>query len=103
MTPAAQTVALAERLLGWRAAPDRFMKSGRSWIPKWRFNPFDSINDAFLLLDGAGATYTLAVGADGIFTAEVRFGGRCGTATGTPHARTITLAIARAAGIEEVE
>jgi hypothetical protein len=91
---------LALRLLGWRAGPDRFMKSGRSWIPKWRFKPFTRLEDAFLLLDGVDGTYVLSIDADGGFGAEVRIGERTGKASGEPKARAITLAIARSLGLE---
>jgi hypothetical protein len=93
---------LARRLLGWKAVPDRFIKSGRSWIPRWRFNPMGSLDDAFLLLDQTGGSFTLGVGPDGVFTARVRIGDRLGAVSGDPKARTITLAIARALGIESV-
>jgi hypothetical protein len=93
---------LALRLLGWKAAPDRFIKSGRGWIPKWRFNPFTRLEDAFLLLDRASGTYVLSVGSDGIFSAEVRVGEGIGKASGEPKARAITVAISRALGIGAV-
>jgi hypothetical protein len=90
---------LALRLLGWKATPDRFIKSGRGWIPKWRFNPFTRLEDAFLLLDRVAGTYVLSVGSDGVFSAEVRVGERIGKASGEPKARAITVAISRALGI----
>src|SRR5262245_53243691 len=43
MSEDALTVALAERVMGWRVAPGRFIKSGRSWIPHWRFSPLTRI------------------------------------------------------------
>jgi hypothetical protein len=94
------TAVLAERVLGWRAAPDRFIKPGRSWTPRSRFKPFTRLEDAFLLLDRAGGTYMLSVGADGVFSAEVRIGERVGKTIGEPKARAITVAISRAVGIE---
>jgi hypothetical protein len=90
---------LAERILGWKVCPDRFVKAGRSWIPKWRFRPLARLEDAFLLLDRAGGTYVLSVGSDGVFTAEVQVGERIGKASGEPKARTISIAISRALGI----
>lgn len=93
---------LAARLLGWKAAPDRFLKSGRGWIPKWRFTPFTRLEDAFSLLDRTGGTYILSVGSNGVFTAEVRVGERIGKAIGEPKARSITLAISRALGLGPV-
>jgi hypothetical protein len=96
------TAVLAERVLGWRAAPDRFIKQGRSWTPRSRFKPLARLEDAFLLLDRAGGTYVLSVGSDRFFSAEVRVGERIGRASGEPKARAITVAIARALGLGAV-
>jgi hypothetical protein len=93
---------LAVRLLGWKAGPDRFLKSGGGWLPKWRFKPFTRLEDAFLLLDHTGGSYVLSVGADGVFGAEVRVGERVGKASGEPKARAITVALSRALGIGAV-
>jgi hypothetical protein len=96
------TEELARRVLGWKVSPDRLLKSGRSWIPKWRFRPLVRLEDAFLLLDRAADIYKLAVGRDRVFIAEVRIGRRIGRASGEPKARAVTLAISRALGIESV-
>jgi hypothetical protein len=96
------TEKLAVEVMGWKAAPDRFIKSGRCWIPKWRFKPFTRLEDAFLLLGRAGGTYTLSLGSDGVFTAEFRVGEHVGKASGEPKARAITVAISRALGIRAV-
>jgi hypothetical protein len=90
---------LASRVLGWRSAPDRFLKPGRSWVPRSRFKPFMRLEDAFLLLDRAGCTCVLSVGSNRVFTAAVQIGDRIGKASGEPKARTITLAICKALGI----
>jgi hypothetical protein len=90
---------LAARIMGWKPAPDRFVKSGRSWIPKWRFRPLAELADAFQLLDRAAHHYTLSMDG-GTFTAEIRVGSGRGTASGELKARTITLAVARALGLE---
>ncbi len=97
------TAMLAERIMGWNSCPDRFIKSGRSWIPKWRFSPFTRIEDAFSLLDKAGGTYALAVDVKGVFTAQIRIGDCVGRASGDPKARSITLAIARALCPEDLQ
>ena len=55
MTPQALTGLLAERVMGWTAAPNRFMQGRRRWIPSWRFQPCESLADAFQLLDTAKA------------------------------------------------
>jgi hypothetical protein len=89
---------LAARVLGWKPAPDRFLKPDRGWTPRWQFAPFKRIEDAFLLLDRAG-DYTLKFAA-GVFTVRVRVGKRTGKAAGDEKARTITLAVAEALGLE---
>jgi hypothetical protein len=91
---------LASRVMGWKVASGRFVKPSRSWIPKWRFAPLERLEDAFLLLDTSRATFTLARNATGVFTASVRLAQRLGEASGEVKARTITLALARALGIE---
>jgi len=94
------TAILATRVMGWKVGPDRFIKAGRAWLPKWRFNPFDRLDDAFLLLDRTGGFYALTVDPAGIFTAEVRIGDRTGKAAGDPKPRTTTLAVVRALDLE---
>lgn len=93
------TANVVEAVLGWRAAPDRFIKPGRSWTPRSRFKPLMRLEDAFLLLHQADCTCVLSVGSDKVFTAEVRVGDRTGKVSGEPKARTITLAICQALGI----
>ncbi len=90
------TELLARRALGWRVAPDRFIKSGRSWIPKWRFSPLVRLEDAFQLLDAVASSYRLEVHEGGLFTAEVRVGSHIGKTSGELKARTITIAVAQA-------
>jgi hypothetical protein len=94
------TAALVECVLGWRHAPGRFLKPGRSWTPRSRFNPFTRLEDAFMLLERAGSTWVLSFGPDRVFTAQVGVGGRVGTASGEPKARVITLALCKALAIE---
>lgn len=101
MTKDSVTSVLAECVLGWKVCPDRFIKSGRNWIPRWRFEPLARLDDAFLVLDKVGGSYSLSIDETGNFTAEVRVAGRIGTATGEPKARAITLAVCRALGIGE--
>jgi len=102
MTNERLTALLVDRVLGWKVCPDRFIKSGRSWIPRWRFEPLLRLEDAFLLLDKAASSYLLSVDEEGVFTAEVRVGDRLGRASGEPKARTISLAISLALGIGTV-
>jgi hypothetical protein len=100
MTNEQLTALLAERVMGWKVCPDRFVRSGRSWIPKWRFEPLKRLEDAFALLDAVGSSYRLSVHSKGVFAAEVQIGEQIGRAAGEPKARAITLAISRALGIE---
>jgi hypothetical protein len=94
------TAQLAECVMGWKASPDRFIKSGRSWIPRWRFRPFDELEDAFQLLDRAADRFTLTSDNGKVFTAAVQIGGSHRKASGLRKARTITTAIALALGFE---
>ncbi len=90
---------LASRVMGWKPSADRFLKSGRGWIPRWRFRPLEELPDALRLLDAAAQRYTLS--SDGrIFTADVEVNSRRGKASGAHKARTITAAVARALGLE---
>lgn len=100
MAPENLTAVLAERCMGWKAAPDRFMKSGRSWIPRWRFQPLVDLADAFRLLDQVANRYTLTSDRRRPFSVEVQVGTRCGKASSKNKARAITLAVARALGLE---
>ena len=86
--------------MGWTAAPNRFMLGRRRWIPSWRFQPCESLADAFQLLDAAGAT-TYSMGADetGCW-AEVQIGGVVGAGRDRSRPRAITCAVARASGID---
>lgn len=93
------TATLVVQVLGWKVAPDRFIKSGRKWMPRWRFAPFSRLEDAFQLLDQAASQYRLEGTQEG-FNAEVRVGERTGRASGEQKARTITLAVARGIGLE---
>jgi hypothetical protein len=94
------TERLAAQVFGWKAASGRFLKSGRTWTPSWRFTPLTNLGHAFDLLDHAASAYTLAVSESGKFEAEVCVRGRIGKASGEPKARTITIALARALGVE---
>jgi hypothetical protein len=92
------TDALAVTVMGWRATPDRFLTSYRGWIPRWRFSPFEEIEDAFLLLKRA-SSYRLRW-LDGLLMASVRIGNRTGCAHGSSEPKTISLAVAKAAGLK---
>jgi hypothetical protein len=94
------TECLAVRVMGWRTAPGRFIKAGRAWTPAWKFAPLTNLEDAFALLDAAASIYTLRTGTGGMFEAEVHVGARVGNACGAAKPRTITIALARAVGVE---
>ena len=99
MTDERLTDELALRVMGWKVAPDRFVKSGRSWLPKWRFRPIVELADAFQLLDRAADHYTLK-GDGRTFNAVIQTSSGRGTASGESKPRVITLAIAKALGLE---
>jgi hypothetical protein len=104
MTVEALTAKLAERVMGWNVAPDRFLVGNRSWIPRWRFQPMERLEDAFRLLEKAQPEhYSMGLDGGGRFAVEVRIGGKLGVARDELKPRAITLAIARALGLEEVE
>jgi hypothetical protein len=94
------TELLVERVMHWKIAPDRYIKSGRSWLPKWRFTPLTRLDDAFQLLDRFASTYKLERTGEDTFAVEVHFGGRVSKASGESKARVITLAIAQALLLE---
>jgi hypothetical protein len=94
------TALLAERLMGWTPAPDRFLLSNRRWMPRWRFQPFKELSDAFQLLEGAKPD-RFVMGCDGgeEFWVRVEMTGRIGTARHSSKPYAITTALMRAAGI----
>jgi hypothetical protein len=94
------TAALAERVMGWRAAPDRFLKSNRVWIPRWRFQPFSNAADALTLLDAAKPDeYAIQSSNGAQIKVSVRIGGRIGTAAAATMQEAIATAVARAVGV----
>lgn len=103
MTNEQLTAILAERVMGWRVGPDRFLKSGRRWAPRWHFQPLRRLEHARQLLEKAKAKYSLATNSDETFTAVVRLGDLIGTASRNSEAAAITIALAKAIGIEGVE
>lgn len=100
MTATNLTAVLAERVMGWKIAPDRFIKARQSWIPRWRFQPLVDLADAFQLLDQVAHRYSLTSDSSHTFRAEVQIGARRGKASGKNQARAITVAVARALGLE---
>jgi hypothetical protein len=97
------TEILAVQVMGWRVAPGRYIKRGRTWIPSWRFAPFTKIEDAFEVLEAAGSAYTLRGATGAIFEAEVHVGTSVGHASGGAKARTVCTALVRALGLHFAE
>ena len=101
MTTAMLTSLLAQRVLGWTVAPDRFLLGKRRWMSRWRFQPAKKLEDAFRLLEKAAPQeYSICGDDKGSIHVWVRIGGTAGEARGTSIPLTITYAIARAVGIE---
>ena len=101
MTNEQLAVLLAERVMGWTVGPERFMLGGRRWLPRWRFQPATRLEDAFRALKQANPQdHSSGVAAAGGFWAKVRVAGTTGEAHETSQARAMTVAIARALGIE---
>ena len=81
MTGEQLTAILAERIMGWRVGPERILKGGRSWEPRWRFQPLHRTEHALQLLEKTVGMFSLTKTADGCFTARVSVDGRTGQAT----------------------
>ena len=95
------TDVLAERVMGWRLAPGRYIKSDRGWTPRWRFQPVQRMEDAFRLLERTSPQeYAVGAAADGNFWAKVRIAGVTGEARESSQAQALTFAIARAVGLD---
>lgn len=95
------TAILAQRVMGWRVGPDRYLMGNRRWLPRWRFRPAERVEDAQRLLERAAPQeYSMDRGQDGRFWVKVRIAGATGEARESPQARAITFAIARSIGIE---
>ncbi len=101
MTHEQLTAILAERVMGWNVGPVRFMMGDRAWIPRWRFQPAEKLEDAFRLLEDATPQEYKICGDDkGNIHVQVRIAGTLGEAHGTSKPLALTYAIARAIGIE---
>ena len=101
MTTDMLTSLLAQRVLGWTVAPDRFLLGNRRWLPRWRFQPTEKLADALRLLEKAAPEeYNMRGDSEGNVLVHVRIGNVTGEACGASKPRAITCAIARALGIE---
>ena len=95
------TEVLAERILGWRSAPGRFLTGGRRWIPNWRFQPLKRLDDALRLLEALNPDkYTIqALHGRGYFV-QVVLDGKAAEHQDPFLPRSISLCVAAAVGIE---
>jgi len=89
--------------MGWKVCPDRYLKPGRCWIPRWRFRPFEDLEDAFQLLDRAADHFILTGDRNKVLTVDVQIRRRHYKASGVCRARTISTAVARALGLDVEE
>ena len=103
MTDDRFTAILAERIMGWKIGPERIFKGGRSWAPRWHFQPLRRLEHARQLLAKTNANYSLVTSSSERFTAVVRIGDRTGSASSDSEAAALTIAIANAIGIEVTE
>ena len=90
------TALLAQRVMGWDVAPDRFLLGHRRWIPRWRFQPIEKLEDAFRLLEAAAPQEYVMGCRGGRFWVRVQIGPHTGEAQDQSKPRAIALAVARA-------
>jgi len=101
MTTSELTALLAQRVMGWTVAPGRYLMKNRQWTPAWRFQPIKNLEDAFRLLAAADTDeYRITSRCGGDFIVRVVIDGTAGEAYGNSQPRVITLAIARAIGLD---
>ncbi len=95
------TAILAERVMGWRVGPDRFLMGHRRWQPRWRFQPLDRLQDAARLLEAAAPERcTIHADKNGLVSVRVQIAGKAGESRERSRSRAIALAIARAIHID---
>jgi hypothetical protein len=93
------TAILAEKVMGWRVGPERFLTGGRCWIRRSRFQPTRRMEDALQLQNKAGGSYSITKGEGGTVTAKVTLTGKTRTVTDKSDAAALTRALALALGI----
>jgi hypothetical protein len=92
---------LASRVMGWAVGPERYLLGGRQWIPRWRFQPAEKLQDAYRLLQAAKPDHFMVQGSErDSFHVQVHIGTEVGEAWDRSQARAIAHAVARAVGIE---
>ena len=100
MTAANLTAQLAQRVMKWDIAPERFIMGGRRWMPRSRFRPTERIEDAFRLLEQAAPQdYTMGTDRSRVFWVKVTIGGTTAEARGRSIASVISHAVGLAVGI----
>jgi hypothetical protein len=93
------TSELAVRAMRCRRAPCRYLKPDGGWTSRSGFRPLVDVKDALKALDTTTKDYSL-VAKQGVITVEVRLPERTGQATGKCQGLTISLALAKAHGID---
>jgi hypothetical protein len=97
----ALTALLAQRIMGWRVGPDRYLLGGRQWKPRSWFQPTKRLIDALRLLKAANADqFTVVRAGRGLWSATVQISGVVGEATENSEASALTIAVARSLGLE---
>ena len=101
MTSDHLTALLAACVMGWGVGPDRFLMGNRGWLPRWRFQPTERVDDAYRLLERAAPQeYSMDRAQDGRFWVKVCIAGATGEAQESTQARAVTFAVARAIGLD---
>lgn len=100
MTETVLTDRLAQQLLGWEVARDRFLRGNRSWLPRWRFDPLRRLDDAFRLLYAAAPSQYVIRFTNDQFRVTIRLRGATGKASDDTLPRAIVLALAQALKVE---
>lgn len=99
MTQARLSIALVERVLGWRVGEGRWITGpDRRWLSLPSFAPTDRIQDALHLLERANADFVIA-SRRGAVVAEVVIAGQTARARGTGLALVLCTALAKALGV----
>lgn len=94
------TAILAERVMGWRVGPDRFLMGNRRWMPRWRYRPLDRLPDAIRLLEAAEPERYTITDTNGLVSVRVQIAGITGEARDRCKPRAVALAIAKALQIQ---
>jgi hypothetical protein len=93
---------LVRLVLGWRLAPNRYLKPDGGWTSRLQFQPFKNIHQALQLLEAVTTNYTLESAPDNVFKVEARLSDRVANTSGKSKSRTITLAVAQLVGTGDV-